>query len=94
MLRWWADSPNVSVHECDYNPSLVKWCNTHLGFAEVRANQPAPPLPYVDEQFDLLYALRMLGDRFELISRFDPKADPETATRARMSHDAYLVRRL
>jgi len=37
---------------------------------------------------------RMLGDRFELISRFDPLADPETATRARMSHDAYLVRRL
>jgi GT2 family glycosyltransferase/2-polyprenyl-3-methyl-5-hydroxy-6-metoxy-1,4-benzoquinol methylase len=35
----------------------------------------------------------MLGDRFELISHFDPLHDPATAERARMSHDAYLVRR-
>lgn len=170
MLRWWEDIPSVAIHGCDYNPSLVGWCNANLEFAEVRANRLSPPLPYPDEHFDLLYALsifthlttelaerwlaemhrvirpggmlwftthgeslidrlspaeaaefaagnivvhfpevegmnlcamfwpeaavrRMLGDRFELISRFDPVRDRNTATRARLTHDAYLVRR-
>lgn len=37
---------------------------------------------------------RMLGDRFEVLTRLDPLADPTTAEQSRMSHDAYLVRRL
>jgi len=37
---------------------------------------------------------RLLGDRFEIISRFDPLADPAASERVRMTHDAYLVRRL
>lgn len=170
MLRWWSDLPANTVHGCDYNTELVRWCDAHLSFAGVRANGLSPPLPYEDESYDLLYALsifthltehlaeswlaelhrvvapgglvwftahgasltdrlspaeqaefaagnvvvhfseaaglnlcsmfwpeaavcRMLRDRFDVISRFDPLADPVTAERARMSHDAYLVRR-
>jgi ubiquinone/menaquinone biosynthesis C-methylase UbiE len=37
---------------------------------------------------------RLLGDRFEIVSRFDPLADPAASERVRMTHDAYLVRRL
>jgi SAM-dependent methyltransferase len=36
---------------------------------------------------------KMVGTRFEVISRFDPTTDPAAAERARMSHDAYLVLR-
>jgi hypothetical protein len=37
---------------------------------------------------------RMLGDDFEIVEHFDPQADPLTAQRAYLAHDAYLVRRL
>ena len=47
----------MAIHGCDYNPSLVGWCNANLEFAEVRANRLSPPLPYPNEHFDLLYAL-------------------------------------
>ena len=52
MLRWWSDLPDTSVHGCDYNAELVSWCNANLGFAEVRANELSPPLPYEDGSFD------------------------------------------
>lgn len=35
---------------------------------------------------------RMLGSGFEIVERFDPQADPATAQRAWLAHDAYLVR--
>jgi len=171
MLRWWCDISGPAIHGCDYNRELVRWCDEHLGFAQVQANELAPPLPYEDEAFELLYALsifthlstelaqqwltemhrvtkpggfvwftahgealadrlsaderasfdagdivvhfpevtgmnlcstfwpepavrRMLTGRFEVVSRFDPLADPVASEDARMSHDAYLVRRL
>lgn len=36
---------------------------------------------------------RMLGDRFEVLVRFDPRAEAELAKRMNLDHDAYLVRR-
>jgi SAM-dependent methyltransferase len=36
----------------------------------------------------------VLGDGFEMLVRLDPKADPATAERAHLEHDAYLVRRM
>src|SRR5205823_5545048 len=36
----------------------------------------------------------MLGDRFEVVSHFSPKADPGTAERIHLAHHAYLARRL
>jgi SAM-dependent methyltransferase len=37
---------------------------------------------------------RMLSDGFEIVEHFDPQAQPLTAQRAYLAHDAYLVRRL
>jgi SAM-dependent methyltransferase len=37
---------------------------------------------------------RMLGDRFQILTHFNPKADPSTAERIELAHDAYLIRRL
>jgi SAM-dependent methyltransferase len=37
---------------------------------------------------------RMLGSDFEIVEHFDPLADPSTAQRVFLAHDAYLVRRV
>jgi SAM-dependent methyltransferase len=37
---------------------------------------------------------RMLGSDFEIVEHFDPLADPSTAQRLFLAHDAYLVRRV
>ncbi len=36
----------------------------------------------------------MLGDGWQVVHHFDPQADPATAERADLAHDAYLVRRV
>ena len=45
------------VHGCDYNTGLVNWCRRRLPFARFETNGLAPPLPYADARFDLVYAL-------------------------------------
>lgn len=37
---------------------------------------------------------QMLGRTFEIVEHFDPQAQPLTAQRANLAHDAYLVRRV
>jgi len=56
VARHWAGSP-VDVHGCDYNAVLVEWCRRNLPHVTAAANRLVPPLPYDDEQFDLVYAL-------------------------------------
>jgi SAM-dependent methyltransferase len=56
VARHWAGI-DVDVHGCDYNPQLVEWCRRNLPHVTARANGLEPPLPYDDEQFDLVYAL-------------------------------------
>jgi hypothetical protein len=36
---------------------LVRWCRRNLPFADFGINHLDPPLPYEEEQFDLIYAL-------------------------------------
>ena len=56
VARHWAGL-DVDVHGCDYNAQLVAWCRRNLPHVTARANGLEPPLPYEDEQFDLVYAL-------------------------------------
>jgi SAM-dependent methyltransferase len=35
---------------------MVDWCRDNLSFAEVAVTRLAPPLPYPDSSFDLMYA--------------------------------------
>jgi SAM-dependent methyltransferase len=37
---------------------------------------------------------RMLGDRFEVLTHFNPQQEAATAAHIELAHDAYLVRRL
>jgi SAM-dependent methyltransferase len=56
VIRHWHDLP-ADVHGCDYNATAIRWCQRHLPFATFACNGLAPPLPYGDGRFDLVYAL-------------------------------------
>jgi SAM-dependent methyltransferase len=45
------------VHACDWNERAIAWCRQQLGFAHFETNRLAPPLPWPDASFDLVYAL-------------------------------------
>jgi ubiquinone/menaquinone biosynthesis C-methylase UbiE len=55
VIRHFQHLQGPRLYGCDYNPALVEWCQKHLQFAEFTVNQLRPPLPYSDEQFDLIY---------------------------------------
>jgi SAM-dependent methyltransferase len=57
VARRWADLPSTKVHGCDYNADAIAWCQTNLAFGTWAANQLAPPLPYGEQSFELVYAL-------------------------------------
>jgi SAM-dependent methyltransferase len=56
VLRHWADLRSVRVHGCDIDERMIAWCADNLPFASVRATALAPPLPYADAGFGLIYA--------------------------------------
>jgi SAM-dependent methyltransferase len=56
VLRHWSSLPQTRVCGCDIDARMVEWCEEHLPFAEVAVTALAPPLPYEDETFDLVYA--------------------------------------
>lgn len=57
VARQWAELPGIAVHGCDYNADAIAWCQDHLSFADWKVNQLAPPLPYADDGFELIYGL-------------------------------------
>jgi SAM-dependent methyltransferase len=56
VLRYWQDHDGP-VHGSDRDGPAVDWCRRNLPFAELARNDLAPPLPYPDATFDLVYAL-------------------------------------
>ena len=57
VARRWAELPATEVHGCDYNTEAIAWCQANLPFARWAANRLAPPLPYEEQSFQLIYAL-------------------------------------
>jgi SAM-dependent methyltransferase len=57
VARQWAGLRKTEVHGCDYNAAAIAWCQANLPFASWAANQLAPPLPYQEQSFQLIYAL-------------------------------------
>ena len=49
--------PDTRFHGTDVDAEAIEWRRRNLRSAEFRVNSPLPPLPYDDEQFDLIYAL-------------------------------------
>ena len=70
VLDWGCGSGRVARHVsrrtsgkfygCDYNPQLVRWCQSALSFGEFQLCGPTPPLPYPDAKFDLVYSISVL----------------------------------
>ena len=60
VARAWAGLEGPELHGCDYNPDGVEWCRQNLPFGQFRVNDLAPPAPYPDDQFGLVYAISVL----------------------------------
>jgi SAM-dependent methyltransferase len=56
VARHWSGL-SASVHGCDVNPSLVRWCRRSLPFGAFTTTRLDPPLPYDSSAFDVVYAL-------------------------------------
>jgi SAM-dependent methyltransferase len=56
VLRYWQGHSGTA-RGSDRDAGAVEWCRSHLPFASVDRNGLAPPLPYDDDSFDLVYAL-------------------------------------
>jgi SAM-dependent methyltransferase len=59
VTRWWVDLRGPRVFGCDYDGRLAVWCQRNLPFATVKINPSAPPLPFGDATFDLVYAISL-----------------------------------
>lgn len=57
VIRHWRHLADVKMTGTDYNPRLLEWCVENLNFADFDVNCLAPPLPYDDDSFELVYAL-------------------------------------
>lgn len=57
VLRHWPALADAQLTGCDYNPELVAWVNDNLPGAHAEVNGLAPPLPFDDDAFGLVYAI-------------------------------------
>lgn len=68
VVRHLQDLPG-QVHATDWNTKATAWCSENLRFAKIATNKLAPPLPYADESFDLIYTLSVfthMGEDLQL----------------------------
>lgn len=70
ILRQWKTLNGPKIHGSDYNPSLVKWCQKSLTFAEVKQNKAQAKLNYENEKFDFIYAISVFSHLNENLQDF------------------------
>lgn len=68
IARYWRGLSG-EVHGSDVNPQLVRWCERNLPFGRFVRNGPAPPLPYADESFDVVYSVSVFTHLTEALQR-------------------------
>lgn len=56
VIRNWA-TLDATVSGSDLSGGAIDWCRHHLPFASFETNGLSPPLAFVDDSFDLAYAL-------------------------------------
>jgi SAM-dependent methyltransferase len=69
VLRHWSGLGGTEISGCDINPRMVAWCNENLPFVRATVNDLAPPLPYADGSFDLVYAFSVMTHLSEKLQR-------------------------
>ncbi len=57
VTRHWNGIPNLEVHGSDLSADAVAWVTENLPFVKANHNGLAPPLPYPDATFGLVYAI-------------------------------------
>ncbi|WP_091736118.1 class I SAM-dependent methyltransferase [Phenylobacterium immobile] len=68
VARWVIDGTQARFTGCDINPKLIAWCQANLA-GDFRLTELAPPLPYADAAFDLVYALSVFTHMHEANAR-------------------------
>jgi SAM-dependent methyltransferase len=66
--RWFIEGSEARFSGCDVNEQLVGWCRANLD-GEFARTELAPPLPYADRTFDLVYALSVFTHMHEANAR-------------------------
>jgi SAM-dependent methyltransferase len=66
VIRNWA-TLDAKVAGSDLSGGAIDWCRDHLPFASFETNGLSPPLAFVDESFDLAYALSVFTHLPEMI---------------------------
>lgn len=51
---------NAKIHGCDINQQMIDWCCSEITNSSYKINSIAPPLPYDNEFFDLVYSTSVL----------------------------------
>ncbi|MFK8049339.1 MAG: class I SAM-dependent methyltransferase [Halioglobus sp.] len=54
-MRGLFDGYNLQLTGTDYNPRTIEWCSKNLPEIDFHLNELMPPLPFPDEQYDLVY---------------------------------------
>lgn len=57
VLRHWGAHPGIEAWGSDLNADATAWIQANLPFARAGVNDLAPPVPHVDETFDLIYSI-------------------------------------
>ena len=57
VIRHFHAVTHGQLHGTDYNREAIDWCRRNLGFGHFQVNGLEPPLLYMKEEFDLVYAL-------------------------------------
>lgn len=60
VTRHWHGIPDLEVHASDHDRLLVDWIADELPFIRSNRNELAPPLPYADSSFGLIYTISVL----------------------------------
>jgi SAM-dependent methyltransferase len=66
--RWFIAGCEARFSGCDVNDRLVRWCRQNLN-GDFTRTKLAPPLPYADATFDLVYALSVFTHMHETNAR-------------------------
>ncbi len=70
VVRHWRSLTRPEIHGCDYQRSLVRWCQKHLAFAHFEKNGLLSPLNFPDRAFGFIYAISVFTHLDEQGQRF------------------------
>src|SRR2546423_13865886 len=70
IMRHWNSLQHPALYGTDYNPTLVRWCEENLKFAEFQVNSLSGGLPYEPETFDFIYAFSVFTHLSEPLQFF------------------------